>query len=150
MKKIYLGTDHAGFELKEAVRQMLEQDGYDVEDMGAYQFDAVDDYPDFIYPAAKMVSEDPDNSYGMVFGGSGNGEAMLANKLPNVRCALCWDEFTIEASREHNNANMLSLGSRTMTTERALKLIKLWLATEFAGDERHVRRIDKIKHLENN
>ena len=150
MKKVYLGTDHAGFEYKEAIKAALLEDGYEVEDMGALTYDELDDYPDFIYPAAAAVGEDPDNRMAIVLGGSGNGEAIMANKVKGVRAALGFDLFTVEKSREHNNANVLSLGARTLTKEQAVEFARLWLKTPFPGDERHVRRIDKMKAIENN
>jgi ribose 5-phosphate isomerase B len=148
MKTVYLGTDHAGFKYKEAIKKMLVAEGYTVEDMGAHTYEELDDYPDFVFPAAQAVSQDPENRVAIVLGGSGEGEAMVANKLPGVRAAIGFSEFVVKASREHNNANVLSLGERTVSEADALKFVKLWLSTPFPGDERHVRRIEKIKVLE--
>jgi len=148
MKKVYIGTDHAGFEYKEAIKKALIAEGYQVEDKGAFVYEEFDDYPDFIYPVAKAVSEDPENRVGIVLGGSGEGEAMVANKVPGIRCAIAFSEFVTKASREHNNANVLSFGERTITKEQAVAWAKLWLSTPFSGDERHLRRIQKIKKIE--
>lgn len=165
--KIYLGTDHAGFELKEKIKSYLLEKNYEVEDCGAFEFDKNDDYPDFVSKAAERVSKDPESSRGIIFGGSGQAEMMLANKYKNVRCALFYSPAipvsTIDATgqqsndpyeivkltRLHNNANVLSLGARFLKLEEATKAISLWLETPFSNDERHVRRINKIKEIEN-
>ena len=146
--KVYIGTDHAGFEYKEAIKEALIADGYEVEDMGNTVYEELDDYPDFIYPVAKTVAEDPENRRGIVLGGSGQGEAIVANKVKGIRAAIAFSEFVVKASREHNNANVLSFGQRACTKEEAIVWSKLWLKTEFPGEERHVRRINKIKDLE--
>jgi ribose 5-phosphate isomerase B len=148
MKKVIIGTDHAGFEYKEAIKEMLLKEGYEVEDKGALSYDELDDYPDYIYPVALAVAEDPDNRFGIVLGGSGEGEAIVANKVKGIRAAIGFSEFVVKACREHNNANILSLGERAVTKEEALKFVKLFLNTPFPGDQRHVRRIEKIKKLE--
>lgn len=163
--KVYLGTDHAGFALKEKVKTFLLEKKYEVEDCGAFSFDKNDDYPDFIGAAATKVSENPE-SFGIVFGGSGQGEAIVANKYKNVRCALFYtlavppqatdisgkmstDPFEmLRLTREHNNSNMLSLGVRFLTEEQSLKAIETFLCASFSGDERHLRRIKKIKEIE--
>lgn len=147
--KIYLGTDHAGFETKEAIKRSLIEAGHSVEDMGAHKLDESDDYPDFIYPAAKAVGEDPENCRAIVLGGSGQGEAMVANKMKGVRAAIGFNEWAVLMSREHNDANVLSLGARTLSKEEAIRLVHLWLKTPFSGKERHSRRLAKIKNLEN-
>ncbi len=165
--KIFLATDHAGFELKEKVKNFLGEKGYTVVDCGATNLDPNDDYPDFIAKAAKGVSEDPENSRGIIFGGSGQAEAMVANKFKNVRCALFYaaispigaadvtgrtseDPFEmIRLTREHNNANMLSIGARFVSEEDTKKAVELWLVNQFSGAERHIRRLDKIKKIEN-
>lgn len=141
---VYLGTDHAGFELKEAVKAHLEKGGYEVEDKGAIWYDGDDDYPDFIRPVAKAVSEDP-TSRGIILGGSGQGEAMTANRYRGVRAAVfCGGpEDIITLTRKHNNANILSLGARFLTEEEALKAVTIWLETPFEGG-RHERRIRKM------
>ena len=150
--KIYIGTDHAGFELKEELKIFLENRGCDVEDKGAFEFNAADDYPDFIYPVVKAVAEDlvrDLDSRGIVFGGSGQGEAIVANKVKGIRAAVVYDEYSAKMSREHNDANILSLGTRTLSIGEAKDLVTLWLETPFSNEERHKRRIDKIKAIEN-
>ena len=150
--KLYIGTDHAGFELKEELKIFLEGQGCEVEDKGAFEFNEADDYPDFIYPVVKAVAEDIArdlDSRGIVIGGSGQGEAIVANKVKGIRAAVVYDEYSAKMSREHNNANIISLGNRTLSISRAKELIKLWLETPFSNEERHKRRIDKIKAIEN-
>ncbi|MBT3878815.1 MAG: ribose 5-phosphate isomerase B [Candidatus Scalindua sp.] len=150
--KIYIGTDHAGFELKEELKIFLENRGCDVEDKGAFEFNAADDYPDFIYPVVKAVAEDlvrDLDSRGIVIGGSGQGEAIVANKVKGIRAAVVYDEYSAKMSREHNDANILSLGTRTLSIGEAKDLVTLWLETPFSNEERHKRRIDKIKAIEN-
>lgn len=148
MKTVYLGADHAGFEYKEAIKKFLEGEGYKVIDHGAHSYEKLDDYPDTIYPVARDVAEDPENRVGIVLGGSGQGEAMVANKVKGIRAAIGFSEFAVKATREHNNANILSLGERTISEEEALAFVKLFLDTPFSGDERHIRRIEKITELE--
>ncbi|MBL7055750.1 RpiB/LacA/LacB family sugar-phosphate isomerase [Candidatus Woesearchaeota archaeon] len=147
--KIFLGTDHAGFELKEAVKEFLIKEGYDVEDCGALEYDEKDDYPAFIHKAASRVSEIK-GSFGVVFGGSGQGEAIVANKVKGIRAALYYglDKDILTLSKTHNDANILSLGARFLKKEVAVEAVKLWLKTSFTGEERHKRRIDQIKDLE--
>ncbi len=152
--KIFLGTDHAGFELKEAVKRWLKEGGYDVADEGAFELNEGDDYPDFIDIVAKQVEADPENNRGIIFGGSGQGEAMCANRYKRVRAAVFYGSSSraessdapdiIKLSREHNNANILSLGAKFVKEEEAKQAIKLWLDTGFSGDDRHIRRIAKI------
>ncbi len=146
--KIYIGTDHAGFDLKEELIRFLEDSGYEVEDMGAYEFSATDDYPDFVFPVAKVVAEDAENRRGIVIGGTGIGNGILANKVKGIRAGVVYDEYSAKMSREHNDANVMTLGARTLTVNMAKKLVKLWLNTPFSNEERHKRRIDKIKKLE--
>lgn len=143
--KIYIGTDHAGFELKEKIKTWLSDWGYEYQDFGADSFDSKDDYPDFIRPVAEAVSKDP-GSFGITLGGSGQGEAMTANRFAGVRAAVFYgdDLDVIRLTREHNNANILSLGARFIEEVDAKSAIKLWLETPFSEDERHVRRIGKI------
>jgi ribose 5-phosphate isomerase B len=148
--KTYLATDHAGFEIKEKLKDHLYSLGFSVEDCGAFTFDEDDDYPDFVAKAARGVSHDPENSRAIVLGGSGQGEAMVANKFPRVRAAVFYG-FQGEAatlSREHNNANVLSIGARFVTAEEAKRIVGVWLATNFSNDERHKRRIEKIARIE--
>jgi ribose 5-phosphate isomerase B len=144
--KIFLATDHAGFYLKEKVKFWLGKWGYDYEDLGAFEYIEQDDYPKFIRPAALKVSEDSENNRAIVFGGSGQGEAMVANRLPKVRAVVyCANNLDIiKLSREHNDANVLSIGARFVSEEEAKEAIKLWLETPFSGEERHKRRIEKI------
>ena len=148
--KIYLGTDHAGFKLKEQLKLFLQEElNFKVEDCGAFEFDEFDDYPDFIFPVAEKVSQDWNGgieNFGIIFGGSGQGEAMVANRVQNVRAAVYYggSEEIIKLSREHNNANILSLGARFVSFEEVKKVVQLWLDTKFSGDERHQRRIEKM------
>ncbi len=145
---IYLASDHAGFELKEKVKEFLEKEGLKVEDCGAYELNPSDDYPDFISKAAEAVSKDP-KSKAIILGGSGQGEAIVANKFPNVRAAVFYGNADmIPLTREHNDANILSLGARFLTEDEAFEAVKLWLETPFTEEERHVRRIEKIKKIE--
>lgn len=151
--KIYIGTDHAGFLLKEELKKYLEDSGCTVKDMGAYEFNEADDYPDFIFPVVKSVAEEILNgldSKGIVIGGSGQGEAIVANKVKGIRAAVVYDEYSAKMSRAHNDANIISLGNRTLSSEKAKELVKIWLETPFSNDERHKRRIEKIKAIENN
>ncbi len=147
--KIYIGTDHAGFELKEELKKFLENLGYEVEDMGAYEFSATDDYPDFVFPVAKAVAGDTENRRGIILGGTGIGNGILANKVKGIRAGVVYDEYSAKMSREHNDANVMALGARTLTVDKAKKVVTLWLDTPFSNEERHKRRIEKIKQLEN-
>jgi ribose 5-phosphate isomerase B len=152
VRTIHIGADHAGFEMKEELKAMLESSGYEVVDHGAYEFEEDDDYPDFIAPVADAVARDMEKlSKGIVIGGSGQGEAIVANRFPNVRAIVYYgepangaDNSIITLSREHNDANVLSLGARFLSNEEAKEAVELWLESEFSGDERHVRRINKI------
>jgi len=142
--KIHLATDHAGLELKEKVKLYLHNLDYEVIDHGAYEYDALDDYPDFIFPCANAVSNDPE-SKGIILGGSGQGEAMAANRVKGVRAAVFYNgpDEIIKLSRQHNNANILSLGARFMSEEEMYKTIEVWLSTDFESG-RHQRRIEKL------
>ena len=134
--------------MKEKVKKYLQDLGYGVEDFGAYRLDPDDDYPDFISKAAEAVSKDPQNR-AVILGGSGQGEAMVANKFPNVRAVVYYGGMdVIPLTREHNNANILSLGARFLTEDEAIEAVKLWLETPFTEEERHIRRIEKIKKIE--
>lgn len=162
---VHLAADHAGFELKEKVRDFLRKEGYQVEDHGTYEYDKNDDYPDFISLATEAISKDPDGR-AIIFGSSGQGEAVVANKFKNVRAVVFYGPYTpnhnvditgrvsgdpyemIRLTREHNDANVLSLGARFLKEEDALKAVKLWLEAPFTNEERHVRRINKIKEIE--
>jgi ribose 5-phosphate isomerase B len=158
---IYLAADHAGFTLKEALRVFLEKSGHNVIDCGAYKLDPIDDYPDFISKAAKLVSKDL-RARAIILGGSGQGEAMVANRYDGVRCAVFYgpmqpklmidaeghasnDPYSIvKLERLHNDANILSLGARFITPTEAQRAVELFLQTEFSAGERHIRRISKF------
>src|SRR5438045_3507302 len=139
--KIAIGSDHAGFDYKEKIRALLESLGHDVADFGTRSPEPVD-YPLFIRPVAEAVARG-EFERGVVLGGSGNGEAMVANRVAGVRCALCWNVESARLGRQHNNANVISLGQRMMTIETALELVRVWLDTPFEGG-RHQRRIELI------
>lgn len=144
--KIALGSDHAGFVYKEKIKAMLLARGHDVKDFGTFTPDMVD-YPFYIRPAAEAVANGACER-GIVLGGSGNGEAIVANKVKGVRCALCWNEATAKAAREHNDANVLSIGERMISEETALAVVRIFLETPFdpaAGGGRHARRIAMIE-----
>ena len=140
--KIALASDHAGFDYKTALAQWLRDHGHEVRDFGTSSAEPVD-YPDFIRPAAESVARG-ECERGIVLGGSGNGEAIVANKVPGVRCGLCWNEEVARLNRQHNDANVLSLGQRTITRDLALRIVEVWLATPFEGG-RHLRRVQKIE-----
>ena len=142
-KTIVLATDHAGFELKEHVKKFLITKGYDIKDFGALEYDGLDDYPDFILPAAKYISEH--KLIGIIFGGSGQGEAMAANRINGIRAAVFYNgpDEIVELSRLHNNANILSIGARFVSNQEAEKVIELWLSTDFE-EGRHEKRINKL------
>ena len=142
--KIALGTDHAGFQYKEKVKQLLTSLGHEVKDFGTFSEDPVD-YPLFIRPAAEAVARG-ECERGFVFGGSGNGEAMVANKVHGVRCALCWNEEVARLSRQHNDANVLSLGQRVIPEEMAMRIVRIWLETAFEGG-RHERRVAQLNSM---
>ena len=148
--KIYLAADHAGFELKEKIKEFLVKENHEVVDCGAYTYDPNDDYPDFIAKAAKVVSIDPEKSKAVILGGSGQGEAIVANKFPNVRAVVYYGEndSIVLLCREHNDANVLSFGARFISEEEALKAVRVWLTTPFSGESRHKRRIKKIGDVE--
>jgi ribose 5-phosphate isomerase B len=142
---IYIGSDHAGYELKEKLKIFLSELSYKVVDKGAFKLDKEDDYPDFVIPVAESVTQDP-GSFGIVIGGSGQGEAMSANKIDGIRATEYYggDPEIVKVSREHNDANILSLGARFVTEEEAIEVVRLFLDTKFSGDERHIRRINKL------
>lgn len=147
---IYLASDHKGFELKEKIKPWLSEWDYDFNDLGPDKLDASDDYPDFIKLVGQVVSKDAENSRGIILGHSGQGEAIVANKYPNVRAAVFYSNSSelIKLSREHNDANVLSLGASFIDDETARSMIKLWLNSKFTEEERHVRRINKIVEIE--
>ena len=142
-KTIVLATDHAGFELKEHVKKFLSEKGFEIKDFGALEYDALDVYPDFIIPAAKFISEN--KLIGIIFGGSGQGEAMAANRIKGIRAAVFYDgpNDIIELSKLHNNANILSIGARFVSKQKSEEIINLWLSTDFEKG-RHQKRIDKL------
>ncbi|MBI5742775.1 MAG: RpiB/LacA/LacB family sugar-phosphate isomerase [Candidatus Niyogibacteria bacterium] len=146
--KIHLASDHAGFELKEKLKSFLAEFGYETVDHGPAAFDEGDDYPDFIRPAAAAVAKSCGTERGIVLGGSGQGEAMVANRLPGIRAVVYYGGERgleiIKLSREHNDANILSIGARFVEGDEARAAVKLWLGTFFTGEERHLRRIKKI------
>ena len=143
--KIAVGTDHAGYRYKEHIKEFLEGRGQEVRDFGTHSEDAVD-YPLFILPAAKAVAKG-ECERGIVLGGSGNGEAIVANKVRGVRCALCWNLETARLARQHNDANVLSMGARMISLGEALEIVAVWLETPFEGG-RHLRRIQIIAEIE--
>jgi ribose 5-phosphate isomerase B len=154
--KIFVGTDHAGYVLKERLVSSLKLQGYEVIDKGAFEYNEGDDYPDFVIPVAKEVSKDPENVRGIILGATGEGEAITANKFPHVRavsyygqseCVVDDEADIIVRSRQHNNANILSLGARYLTEEKMMNAVNLWLNTPFSGDERHIRRLAKIDEI---
>jgi ribose 5-phosphate isomerase B len=144
--KIFIAADHAGFELKKFLVDRLSLAGHDVRDLGAKEFKADDDYPDYIGLVGKEVSHSPSGVRGIVIGGSGQGEAICANKFYGVRAAVYYggNMDIVKLSREHNDANVLSLGARFLSPADALNAVTVWLATPFSGDERHKRRIQKL------
>lgn len=141
-RKIALAADHAGYLLKEKVKEHLLPLGCTIMDFGTDSEEAVD-YPDFIRPAAESVARG-ECDLGIIFGGSGNGEAMVANKVRGVRCAVCWNRESARLAREHNNANLISIGARMVTEQEALAIVDAWLGARFQGG-RHRRRIEKIE-----
>jgi len=146
MTRVFLGTDHAGYELKEHLKTVLAADGHDVVDCGALAYDADDDYPSFCIDAARRAVAE--GGIGVVLGGSGNGEQMAANKVPGARAALCWAPDLARLAREHNDANVCSLPARFLADDEAVEVVRTFLATAFSGDERHVRRIGEISAYE--
>lgn len=153
---IHIGADHAGFELKEAVKLFLEKKHYEVVDHGAYEYDEDDDYPEFCGSVAREIAIDPE-LMGVVIGGSGQGEAIACNRFAGVRAVVFNGQYEpsdgrevpeeIVTSRQHNDANILSLGARFLSEEEALEAVELWLDTEFSGEERHIQRIEQLDRL---
>lgn len=146
--RVALASDHAGFQLKEAVKKMLEEKEFEVKDFGALKLDEKDDYPDFILPACEFVAQSGGEAVAIVFGGSGVGECIAANKVRGVRAAIAYSSETAKLCREHNNANVLCLGGRTMKQKDCLKWAEEFLNTPFSGEERHARRLNKIAEYE--
>lgn len=147
--KICIASDHAGYELKSALIPYLTDLGHEVADFGAESLNPDDDYPGFIAQAAVAVFQDIENTKGIIIGGSGQGEAIVANRLPAIRAAVYYggNLDIIKLSREHNDANILSLGARFMSVKEAQDAVKLWLETEFSGEEKHIRRIEQIETI---
>ena len=143
--KISLGSDHAGFKLKEKVKALLGELGHEVKDVGTFAAEPPVDYPLFIRPAAEAVVRG-ECDRGIVFGGSGNGEAMAANKVRGVRCGLCWNEESARLSRKHNDANVLSIGERMISEDLLVKIVRIWLETPFEGG-RHAKRIELLDQM---
>lgn len=145
MSKIFLASDHAGFALKQVLVEFLRAQGHDVEDLGPHVLNPGDDYPDFIMPLGQRVAAEK-GSFGIALGGSGEGEAMAADRIEGVRAAVYYGGplDIVRLSREHNDANILSLGARFLTEAQAKEAVSMWLATPFSGEERHVRRIEKL------
>lgn len=143
---IYFATDHRGFALKEKLKVFVEGLGYEVQDFGAFEEDPEDDYPNFIRSAAEAVSKNPIQDRAIILGGSGQGEAIVANRFSGVRAAVFYGGpmDVVRLSREHNDANVLSLGAAFVDEEMAKETVRLWLATPFSGEERHIRRIHEI------
>lgn len=150
---VHIGADHAGFSLKEALVDYLKKLNYEVVDHGAHYYDEFDDYPDFVAPVGRAVSDHPTAIKGIVIGGSGQGEAMVANQFPNVRAVVFYGNKIfqgtdiIKLSRQHNDANVLSLGARFLTTGEAKDAVRVWLTTPFSGEYKHVRRIKKMEKI---
>ena len=142
--KIHIATDHAGLELKNIIKSFLLEKSYKVEDHGAHEYDPLDDYPDFIFPCARAVASD-NNSRGIILGGSGQGEAIAANRVKGIRAAVFYNgpKEIVKLSREHNNANILSLGARFLSQNEIFDVILLWLKEPFEGG-RHQKRIEKL------
>lgn len=145
--RVHLGSDHAGFELKEAIVRRLAELGHEPVDHGPAEYVATDDYPPYVLRAAEGVAGEP-GSLGVVLGGSGNGEAMAANKVKGVRCALAWSTQTATLAREHNDANVVSLGARMHDEATALSILEAFLGTPYSGDDRHTRRIAMLSDYE--
>lgn len=147
MARVHLGADHAAFEMLHDLAAFLEAEGHEVTNHGPHTYDALDDYPVFVLRAAQAVAADPE-ALGVVLGGSGNGEQMAANKVEGIRCALVWSEEIARLARDHNDAQVISVGGRMHTLEEMTRFIELFLVEPFSGDERHVRRIGQVDHYD--
>lgn len=151
--RIHIATDHAGLEFSTALQEHLSGAGHEVVDHGPVEYDALDDYPSFCIAAALAVALDQAagvEALGVVFGGSGNGEQIAANKVQGIRAALVWSHATAELAREHNDANVISIGARQHTVDEAVSFIDTFIATPFSGEERHARRIAQLAEFEAN
>lgn len=149
--RIHVATDHAGLEFSKTVQQHVAGQGHEVIDHGPTSYDPLDDYPAFCINAARAVARDREagiESLGIVFGGSGNGEQMAANKVEGIRAALVWNDATAVLAREHNDANVIAIGARQHTVDEALRFIDIFIQTPFPGEERHVRRIGQLGEYE--
>ncbi len=144
MKKIALGSDHVGYKMKEVIKSHLKSCGHEVIDFGTDSEEAAD-YPDYCRPAAESVAKG-ESDYGVVFGGSGNGEAMVANKVAGIRCGVCWNVESARLTKEHNNANVIAVGGRMVSESEGIEIVNTWLKTEYKGG-RHQRRIEKIEKI---
>ena len=145
--RVHIGGDHAAFELHQELLTFLADEGHEVVDHVPFEYDAVDDYPVFVIRAAQAVAADP-GSRGIVLGGSGNGEQMAANKVAGIRAALCYNADLARLAREHNDAQIISMGGRMQPVEESKEMVRVFLATEFTGEERHQRRIDMVSAFE--
>ena len=145
--RVHLGSDHAGFELKQAVLRRVAELGHEPVDHGPPAYDAQDDYPPYVLRAAEAAAKDGD-SLGVVIGGSGNGEAIAANKVAGVRCALAWSRETAQLGRQHNDANVVAVGARMHDEATAVGLVETFLSTPYSGEDRHTRRIDMLTAFE--
>jgi ribose 5-phosphate isomerase B len=145
--RVYLAADHAGFELKSHLSKALSEQGHEVVDVGAHEYDAQDDYVSFCVDAAEQVVANP-GSLGVVIGGSGNGEQIAANKVKGARAALAWNIDTAQLARQHNDANLVGIGARQHTTEEAIAIVTAFVETPFSGEPRHQRRIDQVSAYE--
>lgn len=149
--KVLFASDHAGFELKAKLTEFVKDLGHEVEDMGPFKYDALDDYPDFVSKAATLVANDPEERRAIIIGMSGQGEAMVANRFRHVRAAVynAPNLQVVRLSREHNDSNVLSIGAGMLSEEEAEEAVKVWLETPFTGEERHIRRIEKLDDYPN-
>jgi ribose 5-phosphate isomerase B len=145
--RIYLGSDHAGFELKNHLVARLKELGHEPVDCGPYEYVATDDYPPYVMASAKSAADEP-GTLGIVIGGSGNGEVIAANKVPGTRAALVWSEETATLARQHNDANVISIGARMHPIEVATRFVEIFVDTPFSQDPRHIRRIEMITGFE--
>lgn len=145
---IYLGTDHRGFQLKEELKKYLIEQGFEIEDLGALEYNKDDDYPDFAAAVAAMVAENPSIHRGILLCGSGHGVDIVANKFSGVRAALCWNRQVAAQSREHEDVNVLVLASDWLDPAEVKDIVTVWLGKSFSGEERHIRRLNKIREIE--
>ena len=145
---IYLAADHGGFNLKEAIKKVLDEVGMEYVDAGAHQLDLADDYPDFVIPAARKVSENPQTNRAIMACRRGSGEVIAANKVKDVRATLSWDVQHAIKSRQHDDANVLVLPADYIPVEKALDIVGAWLDSDFSNEERHIRRLQKIAEID--